>query len=172
MTKANELLFRIEEASVKKLDLSPIDVKLSGGSGQLQKRETTQSQEVKKGVEDALQSEQPGGNDLNIAAGSGTIQGHPVLFVEVKKSKPFQDLVIARRAIQMVGLAMAQTASKAAEIAEKKNMKFQAVVIAGYFKSGVETRRFRACAEYCARLIGGRIVDRAETGNEQLYLVG
>ena len=170
MTKANNLLFRLEEASVKKLDLSPIDVKLSG-DGQLRKMSMTQSQEVKKGITDRLSAEKPGQNSLSLVSGTGEIQGHPVLIVEVRKEKPFQDLIIAKRAIRLVGMTMAQMAIKASETADKNKQRYEALVVAGYFQSGVETKRFRACVEYTTRLVGGKIQQKIEGSGQQLYLI-
>jgi len=171
MTRASELLFRIEEASTKKLNLSPINVKLSG-EDQLRKKNITQSQELKKNVSDKLSTEKPGGNDLDLVAGTGEVRGYPVLIVEVKKSKPYQELVIAKQAISLVGNTIAQMAIKAADAADRYKQKYEALVVAGYFQSGVETKRFRLCVEHATRLVGGKIREKLEGGNQQLYLIG
>jgi hypothetical protein len=178
MSRADDLLFRIEEASIRKLNLSPGKVKLSGGSiKQLRKSDTVGSPLLKKGVGEqptsnaVADAQQNAENGLSIDSGYGVVYGASVLFVEVRKTKPFAPLVIDKKFINEIASIMGRAAIDAANSADKKGVVYEALVVAGYFSPGKEAKRFRKCVAKTASLVGGRIVDNLETGEGQLYVI-
>lgn len=177
MSQANDLLFRLEEALTKKLDFAPGKVKLSGGGlKQLKKSNILSPTTLKLDSETTATPEKgqktdTGENGLALVAGMGEINGFPIIFVEVKKEKPFASLIIDRSAINKVAISIAQMARGAATMAEKSNHDYVALIVTGMFFPGKEVRRFRACIYKVASLVGGSLTEKMEAGDGQIYVI-
>ena len=166
MSRADVLLFRLSEVAGGKIKFGSAEGLKPGPATSLRKQSSVPSM-VKKEVGETTED-----NSLAISGGIGEFNGHPVIFLQVTKNKPYQPMVIARRAIETIASTFLQMALSASVMAQKKNIEIAGIVVLGNFSSGKETRRYRACVRRFATMVGGMLMAKQESDGQQMYIIG